>query len=118
MVKLGAELARIDDLTICSDPCESRHLSCFNLAADDMHNLLSCSKQVVADDPAMTAPPGSFGTHDGHAVLLAKLEQEGKIFLEVIQQSIIGVIVKALLLPALVDVWINGLLVSSTGQSL
>lgn len=67
--------------------------------AKHVNHLLAGSKQVVGDDPTVTAPPDGLGAHDGRALLVAQLAQCPQRLAELRRECVVGVVVKAAVLP-------------------
>ena len=60
-------------------------------------------QQVVSDDTPMASPPYRLRTHDRTALVAAKLAKPGEPCTKLTTHCIVGVIVKALILPKRID---------------
>ena len=67
--------------------------------AQDMKHCLARGHQVVRDDAPMTAPPHGFRAHDCAAPRMSQLPQLGKAGAEGVGHGVVGVVMKALVLP-------------------
>src|SRR5690606_27269473 len=93
-------LRRIPYFFILPHHRAARQLGGVNMPfAHDVEDLHPTRKQVIRDDAAMTAPPHGFGAH-AHATLLATaLTQRGQALVKIRRQCVIGVVVKAIVVP-------------------
>src|SRR5690606_12985784 len=67
--------------------------------AHDVPDILAPGQQVVGDDAAVAAPPNRFGAHDGAAPLVSDGYQLVQPLAKLIAHCIVGVVVKAVVLP-------------------
>src|ERR1019366_7072665 len=70
----------------------------------NMKHPLAGDEQVVRDDPAMAPPPHCLCAHHGAALDAAQFAQPGEAGTKTVAQRIVGVIVKALVIPEGVDI--------------
>ena len=71
----------------------------------DVPHRLVGRDQPVGHDAAVTAPPERLRAHDGDALLLTFFAQLGQPFTVRRMQRVIGIVVKALVVPEAVDLW-------------
>src|SRR5690349_9847293 len=70
---------------------------------EDVEHALAGREQVVRDDAAVAAPPDGLRAHDGAALCMPDLEQAGEAMAEALAQRVVGVIMKARVLPEAVQ---------------
>src|SRR3569623_847847 len=69
----------------------------------DVKDLFALREQIIGDDAAVASPPHRFRAHDGAAPLFTDFQKPHEAFMESLAQRVVGVIVKALVLPEPVD---------------
>src|SRR5262245_3878062 len=79
----------------------------------DVKHGLACREQIVGNDAAVTSPPHGLGAHDRAAPFMAQNAQPGEPGTEFPGQGVVGVIVKALILPECVHARGNVVLASA-----
>ncbi len=72
-----------------------------------MKYLFAGDEQIVRDDPAVTPPPHCLRAHYGTAPDAPQFVQSGEAGTETVAQRIVGIVVKALVLPEGIDVGRN-----------
>ena len=63
--------------------------------------------QIVCNDTAVTPPPDCLGAHDGAPLLLTERAKASETGMKRFGQAVVGIIVKALILPKRIYVWRN-----------
>jgi len=71
----------------------------FDILSVDVEGYIAGGDQVVGDDPPVTPPPQSFRTHDRAALGVAQFAQLVEPNVKVLAHGVVGVVVKALVLP-------------------
>jgi len=91
---------RISDAGIAAQIGARRQFRFRDLAlAHDVEHLDIAGDEVVGNDAAMAAPPYSFRAHESGALVGCERDQTVKIGLELRCERIIGVVVKAAIVP-------------------
>ena len=67
--------------------------------AQDMKHRLASGDQVVSDDAPVASPPYGFRAHDSATSRMSQVPQLGKTGAEGVRQGVVGIVVKALVLP-------------------
>src|SRR5690625_6971086 len=98
---------RISDLAAInrSPPCQLRRLNA--VFAHQVENLMARRQQIVADNAPVAAPPHRFRAHDGAGSFPAGGNQLLKRLPKSPAQRIVGVVMKAAVLPPAVDAGID-----------
>ena len=69
--------------------------------------------QIVCDDTAVAPPPDRLGAHDGAPLLLTQRAKARETGMKRFGQAVVGVVVKALILPKRIYAWRNFMLLSA-----
>ena len=69
--------------------------------------------QVVCDDTAVTPPPDRLGAHDGAPMLLTQRAKARETGMKRLGQAVVGIVVKALILPKRIYALLNVVLPSA-----
>ena len=69
--------------------------------------------QIVCDDTAVAPPPDRLSAHDGAPRLLTQRAKARETGMKRFGQAVVGIVVKALILPKRIYVWRNFVLLSA-----
>ncbi len=100
MLATSSVIRRIGHDSVWARLGSARHLRLVYVARPkDMKYGLSCGDQVVRDNSPMAAPPDRLGTHDGASPRPPAFAQGSQAGLEGFGHGVVGIVVKALVLP-------------------
>jgi hypothetical protein len=87
-----------------SDSRSGRQLRRHDLVScQDMKNSLPAGEQIIRNYAPMASPPDRFRAHDSALSRMTEFSQLGKTTVKGVSHGVVGIIVKALVLPECID---------------